>query len=138
MVINKLKKTQMAEEYVKSLKIKTPSVAQKVKNLSGGNQQKVVLAKMLAANSKIIIFDEPTRGIDVGAKYEIYEIMKMLAKQGKTVLMVSSDMMELMGISDRIVVMREGKIAGELEAKDFAQERILTIASGMEKQEAVK
>lgn len=132
MVISKSKKKVLEEQYITSLKIKTPSVMQKVKNLSGGNQQKVVLAKMLSANSKIVIFDEPTRGIDVGAKYEIYEIMRSLAKQGKTVLMVSSDMMELMGISDRILIMREGRIMGELEAEDFSQERILTIASGME------
>lgn len=138
MVIRRAKKKALEAEQITSLKIKTPSSMQKVKYLSGGNQQKVVLAKMLSADSKVIIFDEPTRGIDVGAKYEIYEIMKLLARQGKTVLMVSSDMMELLSISDRIIVMREGKIAGELEADDFAQEKILTIASGMVKQEGAE
>lgn len=103
----------IAEEYTQKLKIKTPSVNQLVKNLSGGNQQKVVLAKALATRCDIIIFDEPTRGIDVGAKQEIYHLMRKLAdEEGKSIIMVSSEMPELIGMSDRILVMRHGKIAG--------------------------
>jgi ABC-type sugar transport system ATPase subunit len=102
---------------------------QLVNNLSGGNQQKVVLAKWLASEADIIIFDEPTRGIDVGAKQEIYFIMDRLAKEGKTLIMISSEMEELIGVSDRIVVLAEGRVAAELEKKDFTQETILKYAS---------
>ena len=130
-VYSEKKKNSCVDEYVDSLKIKTPGKRQLVKNLSGGNQQKVVLAKMLSTDSDIIIFDEPTRGIDVGAKYEIYEIMRTLARQGKTIIMVSSDMMELIGVSDRIIVMREGAVMGELAAGECAEERIMELASGI-------
>jgi ribose transport system ATP-binding protein len=110
--------------------IKTPSVAQKVKNLSGGNQQKVIIAKWLAAAPDIIIFDEPTRGIDVSAKYEIYKLINKLVESGKTLLLISSEMEELMGMADRILVLAEGRLAGELEKKDFKQELIMAFASG--------
>ena len=106
----------------------TPSEEKEVRLLSGGNQQKVVLAKWLAVDSEIIIFDEPTRGVDVGAKAEIYKLMCTLAQQGKAIIMISSDMPELIGICDRICVMREGTITGELERKDFSQEAILNYA----------
>jgi ribose transport system ATP-binding protein len=98
--------------------------------LSGGNQQKVVLAKSLAADSDILIFDEPTRGIDVGAKQEIYHLMTELADSGKAILMISSDMEELLGMSDRIVVLCEGQLAGEVEKDQFNQNYILDLASG--------
>ncbi len=126
------KDAKIADEYIKKLRIKTPSVHQLVKNLSGGNQQKVVLAKMLATRCDVIIFDEPTRGIDVGAKQEIYHLMRHLVEvEGKSVIMVSSEMPELIGMSDRILVMRHGEIAGEIERKDFSQELIFQYASGL-------
>jgi ABC-type sugar transport system ATPase subunit len=103
---------------------------QEVKNLSGGNQQKVVLAKSLAAESDILIFDEPTRGIDVGTKQEIYKLMCDLANNGIAILMISSDMEELLGMSDRIIVLSEGKMAGEVKKEQFSQEYILDLASG--------
>jgi ribose transport system ATP-binding protein len=111
------------------LRIKTPTLRQKVRNLSGGNQQKVVLAKWLAANCDIILFDEPTRGIDVGTKREIYSLMRDLAAKGKCIIMVSSEMPELVGISDRIYVMCEGCIAGELQKDQVTQEAVLSLAS---------
>lgn len=98
-------------------------------NLSGGNQQKVVLAKTMAADAEVIIFDEPTRGIDVGAKQEIYNLMNELAAQGKGILMVSSDMPELLGMCDRIVVISEGRQTGIVDKEDFSQETILSMAS---------
>ncbi len=128
-VINESKIRQQAEIYEKQLKIKTPSLSQLVRNLSGGNQQKVVLAKVLAANTDIVIFDEPTRGIDVGARAEIYELMNQLASEGKSIIMVSSDMEELLGMSDRIIVLSEGRITGEVMRKEFSQETILGMAS---------
>jgi ABC-type sugar transport system ATPase subunit len=112
----------------------------KVLTLSGGNQQKVVVAKALAANTSIIIFDEPTRGIDVGAKHEIYELMNQLCAEGKCIIMVTSDMEELLGMSDRIVVFAEHELAGELTRDGFSQEAILELASGghnVKKMEAV-
>lgn len=110
---------------------KTPSFDQLVRNLSGGNQQKVVVAKALAAETKVIIFDEPTRGIDVGAKQEIYKIMNQIVESGVSIIMISSEMEELIGMSDSIVVLHEGHMTGELERKDFNQQRILELASGM-------
>ena len=121
----------MAEKYIKELSIKTPSMEQLTRNLSGGNQQKVVLAKSLASNSDIIIFDEPTRGIDVGAKKEIYVLMNELAKKGMAIIMISSEMQELLGMSDRIIVMHEGEMMGELRKEDATQEKILELASGI-------
>ena len=99
-------------------------------NLSGGNQQKVVLAKSLAGKSNIIIFDEPTRGIDVGAKQEIYVLMNQLAQEGMAIIMISSEMPELLGMSDRIVVMHEGEVTGELSKEEATQAKILDLASG--------
>lgn len=121
---------RVAEEYRDRFNIRTPSLEQKVNNLSGGNQQKVVIAKTLAAKSSIIIFDEPTRGIDVSAKQEIYKLMNELVEAGKAIIMVSSDMPELLGMSDRIVVIAEGRKNGEVEKADFDQNYILDLASG--------
>ena len=123
------KEEDVTNYYVKEFSIKTPSINQLVNNLSGGNQQKVVIAKVLAANSNIVIFDEPTRGIDVGAKQEIYNLMNELAAQGNALIMVSSDMQELLGMSDRIIVISEGVKTGELERFEFDQNRILDLAS---------
>lgn len=111
------------------LKTKTPNLEQKVRNLSGGNQQKVVLAKWLLTKPKILILDEPTRGIDVGAKYEIYSIMLELAAKGVAIIMVSSDLAEILGMSDRIIVMRDGQVSGELSREEASQERIMTLAT---------
>ncbi|MDR1613326.1 MAG: sugar ABC transporter ATP-binding protein [Planctomycetota bacterium] len=116
-------------ELVEELRIKITSLGQKVNTLSGGNQQKVALAKWLARDCDIIIFDEPTRGIDVGAKREIYQLMQKLAEAGKGLIMISSEMPELIGMSDRIIVMCEGRVTGELTRNDFTQDRILTYAS---------
>ena len=118
-----------SEEYVKTLSIKTPSVAQTVKNLSGGNQQKVVLAKWLVKDCDILIFDEPTRGIDVGAKEEIYRLLNELAEQGKSLIMISSDLAEILRMSHRIVVMSEGRVTGELEAAEATQESVMHLAT---------
>lgn len=133
-IIAKGKEIEVAEKYTNELRIKTPSIHQKVKNLSGGNQQKVILGKWLAANSEFIILDEPTRGIDVGAKYEIYKLMNEMVENGKTILLISSEMEELMGMSDRIAVLSEGRITGIIENKEFSQEAIMSYAS-MEKEE---
>ena len=114
----------------KKLEIKTPSYKKEVQYLSGGNQQKVIVAKWLTTDSNIIIFDEPTRGIDVGSKHEIYEIIVDLADEGKTIVMVSSEFEELIGIADRIVVMSEGRLVGNVERKDFDKEYLLDLASG--------
>lgn len=131
MVISSKKETEYVEKYISELNIKTPTKDQLVKNLSGGNQQKVVLAKMLATNCDILIFDEPTRGIDVGAKYEIYTLMCKLAELGKSIIMISSEMSELIGMSDRILVMGAGRITGELNKSEFKQETILEMASAV-------
>lgn len=128
--VNKNKEYSVAEEYQKKFDIKTPSLEQKVMNLSGGNQQKVVIAKTLAANCKIIIFDEPTRGIDVGAKQEIYKLMNELVEKGNSIMMVSSDMPELLGMSDRVAVIYEGRKTGEVQKEEFEQNYILDLASG--------
>lgn len=129
--LDSVKINEMCEKMREDLRIKTPSLRQLVRNLSGGNQQKVVLAKWLATQSDILIFDEPTRGIDVGAKQEIYNLMNELTVQGKSIIMISSEMPELIGMSDRILVMHNGRIAGELKRSEFDQEQILKIASGM-------
>ena len=118
-----------ADEFIDKLKIKTPYRNQLVNNLSGGNQQKVVLARTLVNDSKLIIFDEPTRGIDVGARAEIYNLLDELAKEGKGILMISSDMEELIGMSDRIYALSEGRISGELSKEEFSEEKILTLMS---------
>ena len=122
---------------VQDLKIKTPSVEINAANLSGGNQQKVVVGKWLARNSRAVIFDEPTRGIDVAAKVEIYHLMNELKKQGIAVMFVSSEMPEVMGIADRIIVMCDGRITGELMVEDATQEKILSLATQFEKKIAI-
>ena len=129
-IVNSKKIKEIAESGVKRLNIVTPSIDKRVDELSGGNQQKVILAKWTAHESELFIFDEPTRGIDVGAKTEIYRVMNDLAKQGKAVLMISSDMPELIGMSDRIYVMKDGKITGDIkrDTEDFTQEKILAYA----------
>ena len=126
-VLDKRREAQVAEGYRKQLAIRTPGVQQKVVNLSGGNQQKVVLSKWLFTDPKLLILDEPTRGIDVGAKFEIYTIMKDLAEQGRGVLMISSEMPELLGMCDRIYVMNEGRIVGELTRDEASQEKIMAL-----------
>ena len=131
-VIKPKREVEVTEKYEKSLRIKTPTMEQLVKNLSGGNQQKVVLAKWLAMDPEVIIFDEPTRGIDVGAKQEIYDIMNDLANQGKAIVMISSDMEELIGMSDRVVVLCKGRMAGSLSREEISQESILMKAAGAE------
>ena len=128
-VINEKKEEEIAQTYRKEISIKTPTLDQLVKNLSGGNQQKVILAKWLAADSELLIFDEPTRGIDVGAKQEIYTLINHLVEQGKTVLMISSEMEELMGMSVRILILAEGNMTGELNKSEFNQGRIMQLAS---------
>ena len=131
------KEDALVLQYKEKLSIKTPSIDQEVRNLSGGNQQKVVLAKSLAANPEILIFDEPTRGIDVGAKQEIYLLMNDLAEQGKAILMISSEMEELIGMSDRLLVIHEGRSAGEISKEEFDPKIVIALASGMNKEELV-
>ncbi len=128
-ILNNKREAEAAENYIRSLKIKTNSRKTTVSSLSGGNQQKVVLGKWLMAEPDIIIFDEPTRGIDVGAKRDIYLLIGELAKAGKGIIVISSEMPEVMGISDRIVVMCEGHLAGELKREEFTQEAIMNYAS---------
>ena len=126
-VIDRDKEYKVAVEYKEKLKTKTPSVEQFVGNLSGGNQQKVLLSKWMFAKPDILILDEPTRGIDVGAKYEIYCIINQLVSEGKSVIMISSEMPELLGMCDRIYVMSEGKFVGELDGKEATQEKIMAM-----------
>ena len=126
-VINEAEESRVSERYRKAMNIRTPSVFQKVVNLSGGNQQKVVLSKWLFAGPEVLILDEPTRGIDVGAKFEIYGIINDLSAQGKGVVMISSEMPELLGMCDRIYVMNEGAFVGELNAAEASQERIMSL-----------
>jgi ribose transport system ATP-binding protein len=134
--VNAKKDRSLAEKFRDKLRIKTPALSQEVQFLSGGNQQKVVLAKALAANLDILIFDEPTRGIDVGAKSEIYELMTELSAQGKAIIMISSDMEELLGMSDRVMVFYAGKCVGEVERNEFDAKKILTLASGITQEAA--
>ncbi len=124
-VIDEMRELKVANKYRKDLKIRSSGVFQTTMNLSGGNQQKVVLAKWLFSGPEVLILDEPTRGIDVGAKYEIYGIINELAAQGKAVIVISSEMPELLGISDRIYVMNEGRFIAEMPAKDASQEKIM-------------
>jgi len=128
--VDKIKLTRISEDFVRRLNIKTPSVFEKVLYLSGGNQQKVVLSKWLASEPKILILDEPTRGIDVGAKAEIHAIMSQLAKSGISIIMISSEMPEVLAMSDRILVMSEGKIVAEVPRREATQEKIMAYASG--------
>lgn len=129
-VISKKRDKAVIEQYRNALRIKAPSMSQLVRNLSGGNQQKVVISKWLASEADVLIFDEPTHGIDVGAKNEIYQLIYRLADEGKAIVVVSSEMEEIIGLCDRIVVMYEGSIMGELQRSEFTQEKILDLASG--------
>jgi ribose transport system ATP-binding protein len=128
--INRKKENDAANKFTETLRIKTPTIEQEVEHLSGGNRQKIVLARWLFTNSKVLIFDEPTVGIDVGVKFEIYNLINNLAKEGIGVIVISSDLPELLGISDRIVVMWEGKITGILDRANATQEKIMTLATG--------
>lgn len=121
----------LADRYIQALSVRTPSMEQKVINLSGGNQQKVVLAKWLALNPKVLIVDEPTRGIDIGAKAEVHSLLSQLAAQGVAILMISSELPEILGMSDRIYVMREGKITGVLDRSEATEERVMELATGV-------
>lgn len=128
-LLNDHKIGEVSEKFIRALSIKTPSGQQLLRNLSGGNQQKVVVAKWLEQDSEILIFDEPTRGIDVGAKSEIYELMSHLAKMGKSIIMISSELTEILRLSDRIIIMCEGRKTGELDISEATQEKILTYAT---------
>ena len=128
-LLNQQQITEVVDNGIRSLNTKTPSEMTAIENLSGGNQQKVILARWLATNPDIFILDEPTRGIDVGAKYEIYEIINRLAKQGKSVILISSEMSEILGLSDRIMVMCEGKISGFLSKEEATQEKVMDLAT---------
>lgn len=129
-VLLKGKEKQVVYERIQEFKIKTPSSEQLVKNLSGGNQQKIVIAKSLLSGPDVLILDEPTRGIDIGAKSEIYHLISKLAEEGKAIIMVSSEMSEILGLSDRIIVLHDGKIAGELSREEASQEKIMKLAIG--------
>ena len=123
-----------AQDYAKAMKTKTPSIHQAVGNLSGGNQQKVLLSKWMFAEPDVLILDEPTRGIDVGAKYEIYNIMNDMVAQGKAVVMISSELPELLGMCDRIYVMNEGEMVAEFTAEEATQEKIMSAILSSDKQ----
>ncbi len=127
-LLNRKSEREYAQKYVDELKIKTPSLNQTMNNLSGGNQQKVALAKWLYTNSDILILDEPTRGIDVGAKYDIYCLMNDLTAQGKALIMISSELPEVLGMSDRVLVMHEGRLRGELTGADMTAENVMKLA----------
>ncbi|ABK62315.1 sugar ABC transporter ATP-binding protein [Clostridium novyi] len=131
--IDRKKEKEDIKEYIKKLSVKTPSEGQLIKKLSGGNQQKAILAKWIMLSPKVLIIDEPTKGIDVGAKKEIYEVLNELKSDGKAIIMISSDMPEVLGISDRILVMHEGKISGELSREEANQETIMAYAVGRHK-----
>ena len=135
--INARSEREIAQEYVKTLSIATPSISQITSNLSGGNQQKVVVAKWLSAKPKLMIMDEPTRGIDVGAKAEVHALMSHLAKEGMAILMISSEMPEIIGMSDRVVVMCQGRVTGEFSRPNLSQEEIMTSATRFLKLDAV-
>ena len=134
-VINAGTEKGTAEKYRKEIQIKCPDINQLVKNLSGGNQQKVILGKWMAADAQLIIFDEPTRGIDVGAKYEIYKLINDLVESGRSVLMISSEMEELIGMSDRIIVLAEREMTGELQKEEFNADTIMAYASAIQDKE---
>ena len=127
-IVDNKKEIRSAEDYCQILRIKTPSIRQITRNLSGGNQQKVVLSRCLLADPEIFIVDEPTRGIDVGAKFEIYAILNKLVESGKSVIMITSEMPEALGLADRIYVMNEGEIKGVLSREEASQEKIMHMA----------
>jgi ribose transport system ATP-binding protein len=127
-ILDRKAEEKIAQKYVDSLKTKTPSLHQKINNLSGGNQQKVAVAKWLYSNSDVLILDEPTRGIDVGAKFDIYCLMNELTEQGKAIIMISSELPEVLGMSDRVLVMHGGQIKGELSGEDMTAEKVMKLA----------
>ncbi len=129
------KEREMGRQFVEKLGIRTPSIHQLARNLSGGNQQKVVLAKWMAVNPKVLILDEPTRGVDVGAKAEIYELIYEMTRAGIGIVMISSELPEIIALSDRVVVMREGKFAGELSKEEVSEEKIMALATGVTRSE---
>jgi len=133
--LNRQEESKLVSEYIKKLSIKTTGSKQKIKNLSGGNQQKVIIAKWIMMSPKVLIIDEPTKGIDVGAKKEIYDVLNELKQMGKAIILISSDMPEIVGISDRVIVMHEGIVTGELEREDANQENIMKFAVGIDKKE---
>ena len=130
--LNLGKERETVKTYINKLNIKTPSLWQRAENLSGGNQQKVVLAKWLLSDCKVLILDEPTRGIDVGAKIEVYNLINALAKEGKAVLVITSEIPELLGICDRVMVMARGRLSGTLGREEASQESVMTLAIGAE------
>ena len=132
-MINQAIEVKEAKEITSRMKLKAPNLDVEVGKLSGGNQQKVVLSKWLMNNPKILILDEPTRGIDVGAKYEIYKIMNELVQQGVGIVLISSELPEVLGMSDRIIVMSQGRITGEFTREEATQEKIMVCATGGEK-----
>lgn len=132
-VINYTKCRSNAQEFIKKLSVKTPGLWQKAKNLSGGNQQKVILGKWLSKGARVLVFDEPTRGIDVGAKYEIYNLMNMLSDSGVAIIMISSELPEILGMSDRVLVFRDGNVAAELNIEEMNSELIMAYATGAKK-----
>ena len=126
--LNKNKERKTALKFIDDLDIKTPSTTQLIKYLSGGNQQKVILSRWLSENIEVFLMDEPTKGIDVGAKYEIYKIIYQLAEKGKAIAFVSSELPEVMGVADRIIVMRNGGIVGSLNREEATEEKLLSMA----------
>ena len=131
-LMDKVKIVSLAKEYVAKMRVVTPGIHRKVRNLSGGNQQKVLLSMWLATNPGVLIVDEPTKGVDVGAKSEIYCILRELADSGTAVVVISSDLPEILGISDRIIVMREGSVSGTFMAKEATENNIMLAASGVD------
>ncbi|MCS7041063.1 MAG: ATP-binding cassette domain-containing protein, partial [Caldilineales bacterium] len=129
-VIDRRRQDGLARQYVEELRIRTPGLGQRVRALSGGNQQKVVIARWLTLNPKVLLLDEPTRGIDVGAKVEIYALMSELAARGVGILMISSELPEILGVCDRILVMRGGRLVGEFNRAEATQDAIMTLATG--------
>lgn len=125
--LNKGKEKQVVRDYIQKMNIKTPSMTQRVRNLSGGNQQKIVLSKALMTEPDVLILDEPTRGIDVGAKKEIYLLINQLKARGKGILMISSEMPEILGMSDRVLVLEGGRLKGELSRREATQEKIMSL-----------
>ena len=130
--IDRRRESALVDGYVQELRIKTPDREQRVSSLSGGNQQKVVLARALAMQPRVLILDEPTRGIDIGAKREIYALIEQLARAGMAIIFISSELIEVLGLADRIIVMRGGRVTGDLVGSEATEEQILTLAMAPE------
>ena len=131
-LLNRKKAQSISDDAISTLNIRVPHAQVRAGGLSGGNQQKLLISRWVAIGPRILILDEPTRGVDVGAKSEIYRIMNQMARQGVAILMISSELPEVVGMSDRVYVMREGSIAGELNGPDITQENIMTLATGVD------